>query len=140
MNTDIHEQKMDINELTYQINGAIFEVNRVLGVGFLEKVYERSLLVELQNRGLEAESQVPIKVMYSPGHTRDSISLIFPDKIFTGDALFLDDGGAGRDDLPGGDPAAHWETLRKFWELPDSWRRQLFYSYISGTKNKTSCS
>jgi hypothetical protein len=30
---------MDINELTYTINGAVFEVNRVLGAGFLEKVY-----------------------------------------------------------------------------------------------------
>jgi len=30
---------MDINELTYTINGAVFEVNRVLGPGFLEKVY-----------------------------------------------------------------------------------------------------
>jgi hypothetical protein len=30
---------MDINELTYVINGSIFEVNRVLGPGFLEKVY-----------------------------------------------------------------------------------------------------
>jgi len=29
---------MDINELTYQINGAVFEVNRILGAGFLEKV------------------------------------------------------------------------------------------------------
>ena len=29
---------MDINELTYQIRGAVFEVNRVLGAGFLEKV------------------------------------------------------------------------------------------------------
>jgi glyoxylase-like metal-dependent hydrolase (beta-lactamase superfamily II)/rhodanese-related sulfurtransferase len=63
--------------------------------------------------------QIPVKVMYSPGHTRDSISFIFPDRVFTGDALFLDDGGAGRDDLPGGDPGAHWETLRRFWELPE---------------------
>jgi hypothetical protein len=28
---------MDINEITYAINGAVFEVNRVLGPGFLEK-------------------------------------------------------------------------------------------------------
>ena len=55
---------MDINELTYLINGAIFEVNRVLGVGFLEKVYERALLTELRSRGLKAESQVPINVLY----------------------------------------------------------------------------
>ena len=55
---------MDINELTYQINGAIFEVNRELGAGFLEKVYENALLIELANKGLEAENQVPIKVGY----------------------------------------------------------------------------
>jgi len=30
---------MDINEVTYAINGAVFEVNWVLGPGFLEKVY-----------------------------------------------------------------------------------------------------
>jgi GxxExxY protein len=55
---------MDSNELTYLINGAIFEVNRELGVGFLEKVYENALLIELLKRGLKAENQVPIKVEY----------------------------------------------------------------------------
>jgi GxxExxY protein len=55
---------MDFNDLTYQINGAIFEVNRELGAGFLEKVYENALLVELIDRGLKAESQVPIRVNY----------------------------------------------------------------------------
>ena len=35
---------MDINELTYSINGAVFEVDRVLGSGFLEKVYENALV------------------------------------------------------------------------------------------------
>ena len=55
---------MDINKLTYAINGAVFEVNRVLGCGFLEKVYENALLTELRSLGLKAESQVPIKVYY----------------------------------------------------------------------------
>ena len=55
---------MDINELTYQIRGAVFEVNRVLGAGFLEKVYEKALIIELLVRGLRAESQVPIEVIY----------------------------------------------------------------------------
>ena len=55
---------MDINELTYQINGAVFEVNRVLGAGFLEKVYENALMVELKLRGLNAQAQVPIDVEY----------------------------------------------------------------------------
>ena len=55
---------MDINELTYTINGAVFEVNKVLGAGFLEKVYENALLIELKRRGLKADSQVPITVCY----------------------------------------------------------------------------
>jgi GxxExxY protein len=55
---------MNINDLTYQINGAIYEVNKVLGSGFLEKVYENALLIELRERGLEAENQVSIKVNY----------------------------------------------------------------------------
>jgi GxxExxY protein len=55
---------MDINDITYKINGAIFEVNKILGPGFLEKVYENALLLELKNRGLEADKQVPIKVNY----------------------------------------------------------------------------
>ena len=53
------------------------------------------------------------KVIETPGHTRDSISLLFDDMIFTGDFLFLDDAGAGRDDLPGGDASSHWESLQK---------------------------
>jgi len=55
---------MDINEITYIINGAIFEVNRILGPGFLEKVYENALLKELNDKGLKAENQVPIKVLF----------------------------------------------------------------------------
>ena len=55
---------MDINELTYTINGAVFEVNRILGPGFLEKVYENALLIELKSRGLKADSQVSNKVHY----------------------------------------------------------------------------
>lgn len=55
---------MDLNDVTYQINGAVYEVNKVLGAGFLEKVYENALLVELRKRNLKAESQVPISVRY----------------------------------------------------------------------------
>ena len=55
---------MEQKELTYQINGAIYEVNRVLGAGFLEKVYEKALMVELKLRGLNAKAQVPIDVEY----------------------------------------------------------------------------
>ena len=55
---------MDLNDITYKINGAVFEVNKVLGSGFLEKIYEKAMLIELKKSGLTAESQVPIKVYY----------------------------------------------------------------------------
>ncbi|AHM57934.1 rhodanese-like sulfurtransferase (plasmid) [Peptoclostridium acidaminophilum DSM 3953] len=64
-------------------------------------------------------SGMEFKFLYTPGHTKDAVSIIVGDKLLTGDFLFLDDGGAGRDDLPGGDPADHWESLKKLDELPD---------------------
>ena len=57
-------KKMELEAITYKINGAVFEVNRQLGSGFLEKVYENALLIELREMGLTAESQVPVKVKY----------------------------------------------------------------------------
>ena len=55
---------MKQEDLTYKIRGAIFEVNSILGNGFLEKVYENALMAELKERGLKAECQVPISVQY----------------------------------------------------------------------------
>jgi GxxExxY protein len=55
---------MELNDITYAINGAIFEVNRILGPGFLEKIYENALLYELKNRGLKSVGQAPINVNY----------------------------------------------------------------------------
>jgi GxxExxY protein len=51
-------------EITEQIIGAAFEVYRVLGYGFLEKVYQRALQVELQTRGLKAPIEAEIRVVY----------------------------------------------------------------------------
>ncbi len=50
--------------LTEEIIGACYQVYNTLGYGFLEKVYERALEIELRNRGLSAGSQLPIHVFY----------------------------------------------------------------------------
>lgn len=60
-----------------------------------------------------------VQIMFTPGHTKDSITLVFPDRVLTGDVLFLDDAGAGRTDLPGGDPGEHWDSLQRILRLPD---------------------
>jgi len=73
---------MDINDITYAINGAVFEVNRILGSGFLEKVYENALLVELKRRRLKAESQVPIRVLYKESVVGEYIAdILVEDKV-----------------------------------------------------------
>ena len=52
------------DSLTEQVLGAIFEVSNTLGAGFLEKVYERSLLRELGLRGLRASAQASFAISY----------------------------------------------------------------------------
>ncbi len=42
-------------EITEQIIGSAFEVYNVLGYGFLERVYQRAMQVELIRRGFKAE-------------------------------------------------------------------------------------
>ena len=61
---------------------------------------------------------VPIKMMHMPGHTADSLALLLPDRILTGDMLFIGEAGAGRTDLPGGDPAQHYDSLLRLKTLP----------------------
>jgi len=51
-------------ELTKKIIGCAFTVHNTLGAGFLEKVYEQALMLELRVSGLVVESQVPLSVIY----------------------------------------------------------------------------
>lgn len=51
-------------ELTSKIIGAFYQVNDLLGFGFLEKVYENSMYIELKRVGLKVEKQKNIKVFY----------------------------------------------------------------------------
>ena len=53
------------SELTDAIICCFYNVYNSLGYGFLEKVYENALLIELKKLGVQAESQVPITISYS---------------------------------------------------------------------------
>lgn len=55
---------MDINDITYQIRGAIFDVYNELGPGLLESVYEEALFMELKQRGLNVERQKNVPLFY----------------------------------------------------------------------------
>jgi len=51
-------------ELTSKIIECFYRVYNTLGYGFLEKVYENALKIELEKSGLIVERQKPIKVYY----------------------------------------------------------------------------
>mgnify|MGYP000897213374 FL=1 len=55
---------MRLNELTFKVRGAIFEVYKILGPGLLESTYEAALGYEFDTLGLEYKTQVPINVLY----------------------------------------------------------------------------
>ena len=68
MNTEVPQncdaQDLEHGEITERVIGAAFEVHRILGYGFLEKVYQRALQVELQLRGLRADLEPPVTVNF----------------------------------------------------------------------------
>ncbi|MGH9910490.1 MAG: MBL fold metallo-hydrolase [Nitrososphaerales archaeon] len=52
---------------------------------------------------------ISINVIYTPGHSKDSICLLTENKLFTGDTLFV--GNCGRIDLPGGSASELYDSL-----------------------------
>jgi GxxExxY protein len=64
--TQIRESPRDysLEPITRQLIGAAFEVHNVLGYGFMERVYQRALQVELESRGISLELEPRIKVLF----------------------------------------------------------------------------
>ena len=56
-----------------------------------------------------AVGKLRVRVLHTPGHTRDSMCLCVEDRVFTGDTLLI--GATGRTDLPSGDPEALYDSL-----------------------------
>ena len=66
---------MDINDLTRKVIGCAYKVHKVLGPGFLEKVYENSLTLELNKLGIDVRQQFKLPVWYDG----QRVGLYFPD-------------------------------------------------------------
>jgi len=61
---DSEKRKLLHEDTTGKIIGAAFEVHDQLGYGFLERVYQRALQVELLRRGAKAELEKRVQVHY----------------------------------------------------------------------------
>ena len=64
-NSDVEEEPYLYKDLTSSIISCFYKVYNNLGYGFLEKVYENALKIELESKGLFVEKQKPIAVYYN---------------------------------------------------------------------------
>jgi GxxExxY protein len=78
-------QELINKELSNRIISCFYTVYNKLGFGFLEKVYENALLIELHKNGLSAEKQKQIKVFYD----EYAVGLYFAD-IIVEDCIILE--------------------------------------------------
>ena len=77
---------MTENEISYLIRKSIFEVYNVMGPGLLESVYEKALVLELENLGLAIKLQFPISVNYKG----TDLGLGFRADIFVEDKIIVE--------------------------------------------------
>jgi GxxExxY protein len=82
MNTDETQirpaRDFSLQPITEQLIGAAFEVHNTLGYGFLERVYQKAMQVELQSRGIKVELEVQFKGVIVGDYAAD---LFVADKI-----------------------------------------------------------
>lgn len=79
-----------------------------------------------------ALGQVDAEVIAVPGHTPDSVAYRIGDALFTGDSLFMPDGGTARCDFPGGDAALLYRSIQRLLALPDATRVFICHDYGPG--------
>jgi hydroxyacylglutathione hydrolase len=79
---------------------------------------DRHDLVEHRSGDTVSAGVVDVELIHTPGHTPGSQCFLVADKLVAGDTLFLQ--GCGRTDLPGGDPAALYESItQRLAKVPD---------------------
>lgn len=67
--------------------------------------------------------------MYTPGHTPACMVHVIGNAAFTGDTLFMPDGGSARCDFPGGSAEELYESIMKVLALPDEMRLFMCHDY-----------
>ena len=79
-----------------------------------------------------AIGDVSARVIPVPDHTNDSVAYLAGDALFTGDSLFMPDGGTARCDFPGGDAATLYHSIQRMYLLPDETRVFVCHDYGPG--------
>jgi glyoxylase-like metal-dependent hydrolase (beta-lactamase superfamily II)/rhodanese-related sulfurtransferase len=103
IDTHTHADHLSGARLLSERTGADYAMHRKAGA--------KHASLHLSDGSTLALGETTLEAIETPGHTKDSITLKLPGRLLTGDFLFI--GGAGRTDLPGGDPGDHWESLHR---------------------------
>jgi len=72
---------------------------------------------------------MPAFAIYTPGHTPACMVHVMGNATFTGDTLFMPDGGSARADFPGGDAGVLYDSIQKVLALPDEMRLFMCHDY-----------
>ena len=73
--------------------------------------------------------EIPVRVMFSPGHTLASITYVVGDAAFVHDTLMMPDSGTSRADFPGGSSKDLYESLQAILALPEETRLYVGHDY-----------
>jgi glyoxylase-like metal-dependent hydrolase (beta-lactamase superfamily II) len=73
--------------------------------------------------------KIPVRVMFSPGHTLASITYVAGDAAFVHDTLMMPDSGTSRADFPGGDAGQLYRSIQAILALPDDTRLFVGHDY-----------
>ncbi len=87
---------------------------------FITKVtgLESKDVLEHSSGDIVTVGEIQIELIHTPGHTPGSQCFLVENRLVAGDTLFLE--GCGRTDLPGGDPAALYDSLHnRLSKVPD---------------------
>jgi glyoxylase-like metal-dependent hydrolase (beta-lactamase superfamily II) len=72
---------------------------------------------------------IPVSVIFSPGHTLASITYVAGDAAFVNDTLMMPDSGTSRADFPGGSSKALFDSIQRILALPDETRVFVGHDY-----------
>jgi cysteine desulfurase / selenocysteine lyase len=107
--THTHADHLSGSPRLKDLTGARMLMHAATAVACVDRGLSDGDVIELGN--------LKIDVIATPGHTHDSVCLVLPDRVLTGDTLLI--GGCGRTDLPTGDSSALFHSLQRLLALPD---------------------
>lgn len=76
--------------------------------------------------------RLQLKALHTPGHTPACMTYQIGDALFVGDTLFQPDYGTARCDFPGGSAAILYDTIQRFYALPNTVRIFTCHDYQPG--------